>query len=706
MLSNLKKRKAKNHMGNDYNILLEEESSSSEGLNKIWRILSIPIILILISTLACGNIFQLFVPSDEAITESTATPTPLPAIPVMPGEDNPNEPVYVTGDIPYTSPFFLNTIHQPFVLLEDQAGFVNRDRDFHFPINAQIIGPVIIHDDDSLTYSLNLPMTPQGTLVDVDHNPAEGEGVQIFAIAYWSNTWGDTFLEERDGTGWSTAYASTITDPANEDEITGGTLIVWAPDDEQAFPSGFGADGLLFTEDDPVAKIPAGYNIIVMDAEPFQVYKSQQPVITLNEGVVAVNNFTEMDYAQAFSALFDKVSREYPFTEEKGIDWEALKAEFSPRFEAANNEEDFYKALKDFTMQIPDGHVNVTLNADVFYEKYGGGFGMMVDQLSDGRVIVTDILVDSPADDAGIEIGAEIIAWDDKLVNEVIEQTVPFFGPYSTESTKRVNQVNFFMRVKPDQTVEIRFKNPGEANPQQTSLRAEVEYDTLLRSFPNADLTEVSLPLDGEIFEDTRIGYLRISTFSDDYQLMARLWDHYIQGFIDEEVEGLIIDLRQNGGGAMGVAMDFAGYFFDEDIPLYQSYYYSERTGGFEKMPSTTDIEPAPKYFEGDVVVLVSPDCVSACEGFAYAMQYDGRSTIIGHYPTAGAFGEVGRGQYELPDDIKMQFPTGLPESLEDGSVVIEGVGVVPDITVPVTIESALGELDALLEEAIEVILE
>ena len=693
-------------MENDYNVSMEEMSPSLERINKILRILSIPIILILISTLACGNLLPLLTPSEEAIMEQTITPSPLPAIPVIPGDDNPNEPVYITGDIPYTSPFFLNTIHQPFVLLEDQAGFVQRDRDFHFPITAQIIGPVIIHEDDSLTYNLNLPMVPQGTLIDVDHNPQEGKGVQIFAIAYWSNTWGDTFLEERDGTGWSTAYASTITDPADEDEITGGTVIVWAPDDEQSFPSGFGADGLLFTEDDPVANIPAGYNIVVMDAEPFQVYKTQRPEITLNEGVVAVNDFTEMDYAAAFTALFEKVSREYPFTEEKGIDWEALKAEYNPRFEEASNEEDFYKALKDFTMKIQDGHVNITLNADIFYEEYGGSFGMMVSQLSDGRVIVTDILVDSPADNAGIQIGTEIVTWDGAPVNDVIDQIVPFFGPYSTEHTKHVNQVNFITRVEPDQVVEISYKNPGEVNLQQASMRAEVEYDTLLKSFPNADLTEVSLPLDGEIFEETGIGYLRIATFSDDYQLMARLWDHYIQGFIDEEVEGLILDLRQNSGGAMGVAMDFAGYFFDRDVPLYQSYYYSERTGAFEKMPDTTDINPAPKYFESEVVVLVSPDCVSACEGFAYAMQQEGRSTIIGHYPTAGAFGEVGRGQYQMPDDIKMQFPTGRPESLEDGSVVIEGVGVLPDITVPITMESALGEVDALLDEAIEVILE
>ena len=179
----------------------------------------------------------------------TDTPTALPPIPVQPGEGNPDEPVFISGEIPYTSPFFINSISQPFVLLEDQAGFVERDLDFVFALQGQTMGAVEIQEDETLVYYLSLPAIPQGTLVDVDNNAQGDTGVQVFAIAYWSNTWGDPFLEERDGTGWSTAYASTITDPEMDHEIQGGILVVWAPDDQQGFPTGFGEDGLLFTED-------------------------------------------------------------------------------------------------------------------------------------------------------------------------------------------------------------------------------------------------------------------------------------------------------------------------------------------------------------------------------------------------------------------------------------------------------------------------
>ena len=143
-----------------------------------------------------------------------------------------------------------------------------------------------------------------------------------------------------------------MTDPESDDEINGGILVVWAPDDQQDFPTGFGEDGKLFTDDDPTASIPAGYNLVDMNAEPFQFTKQAQPEITLNEGEVAVNDFTDLSYTDAFEALFEKASREYPFTQEKDIDWQALHDEFAPRVAQAQNDTDFYRVLHDFTRRF------------------------------------------------------------------------------------------------------------------------------------------------------------------------------------------------------------------------------------------------------------------------------------------------------------------------------------------------------------------
>jgi C-terminal processing protease CtpA/Prc len=163
--------------------------------------------------------------------------------------------------------------------------------------------------------------------------------------------------------------------------------------------------------------------------------------------------------------------------------------------------------------------------------------------------------------------------------------------------------------------------------------------------------------------------------------------------------------VRNNGGGNGDLALDFAGYFFKEGADLSQRLYYNENSGDFEARGLPSRLEPGPFVFEGPIAVLVGPNCVSACEGFVHALTHDGRAIVVGHTPTAGAYGEVGRGQVDLPDDLSLQFPTGRPETL-DGQLLIEGEGIVPDLAVPVTFDSAMGTTDAVLEAAIQALLE
>lgn len=631
------------------------------------------------------------------------TPTPLPQNPISP-EDLSQEPAFISGFIEYSSPFFLNSIGEPFVMLEDQAGFVKRDNDFEFRLESQIIGPVEITDDNKLAYYLSLPSIPQGTFVDVNHDNQKDQGVQVFAVAYWSNTWGDPFLEIRDGTGWSTAYSSTITDPDKEYEITGGILIVWSPDHDQEFSNGFGSDGLLFTDDDPIANISAGYSLVNLNEEPFRYYKQPNITIDLIEGDVAIKDFSKLDYGDAFEAMFLSVSEEYPFTKEKQINWSSLQETYFEEAKNAKNDEEFYEVLQEFCQNIPDGHVNLSFNADIFFEQYGGGFGLLLTELSDGKVIAKEILPGLSAEKAGLKIGSEILEWDGKPVSDAIAEVIPGFGPYSTQHTKRIAQTDFLTLTDPLAEIKVKYINPNESRPKESTLRARIEYETLFRLISGFNEDSLALPVEGNVLSESGLGYIRINTFSDDYQLMASIWDHYLNTLAEDDIPGVIIDLRNNTGGSLGLALDFAGYFFDEEFALYKSAYFNSTTNSFEYNKHPAIVKPAPMYYEGEVAVLIGPDCISACEGFAYALSTSNRSTLIGHYPTAGAFGEVGRGQYKLPGDISLQFPTGRPETL-NGELLIEGFGVQPDIIVPITKESTLAETDSVLETAIQTLL-
>jgi carboxyl-terminal processing protease len=285
-----------------------------------------------------------------------------------------------------------------------------------------------------------------------------------------------------------------------------------------------------------------------------------------------------------------------------------------------------------------------------------------------------------------------------------LEATESFFGPYSTEHHRRLEELIFLTRVPANTRVEVTFQNPDE-DPVTNTMRAEVEYDSMFAAIPSFSVDEMELPVYGEILDDSGLGYIRVSTFSDDYNLIAQLWDRYIKNMIELGIPGLIIDIRVNGGGSSGLANNFAGYFYETEEEVSRRSYYNNLTGGFEVKEPNTSIEPAPVTYPGDVAVIVSPYCISACEGFAYALSRLDQVSVIGHYPTSGAFGEVGRGQYDLPAGLSMQFPTGRSET-PSGDLLIEGSGVEPDIMVPVTYERVLGDEDALLQEAIDFLLD
>ena len=339
--------------------------------NKVWRVTSLITFLILCIS-ACGQQTPATeTPSPQPSLEPTLVPTPEHQFPLAEIINDEGGPVSIIGEVEYTNPFFTEGVAEPIVILEDQAGFVDRDRNFIFPVESQVLGQITSDFYTSpFTYSLTLPLVPKGTLRDVDNDREEDTGVMIFAVAYWTNAWGDAYLEKRDqhGGGWSGAYASTRVsdDRDNYLEIYGGKYVVYSPNENQGFPSGFGNDNLLFTEDDPMVQIPSGWTIIDLDTDPFTFDRSSEPKIDLLEPESsALDDFSDMSYSDAFEAMLEKMSTEYAFTEYKNLDWVALADQFKPRFEEAESSNDstsYILALRDFLWSIPDGHVGMDIS--------------------------------------------------------------------------------------------------------------------------------------------------------------------------------------------------------------------------------------------------------------------------------------------------------------------------------------------------------
>ena len=108
----------------------------------------------------------------------------------------------------------------------------------------------------------------------------------------------------------------------------------------------------------------------------------------------------------------------------------------------------------------------------------------------------------------------------------------------------------------------------------------------------------------------------------------AKDMEKEIERLKGENVSGLLIDLRNNGGGSLKTAIEIAGLFITKG-PVVQVKYRGQQ-------PIVKNDTDAQMQWEGAVVVLVNELSASASEIFAAAMQDYGRAVIIGGNQTYG----------------------------------------------------------------------
>jgi C-terminal processing protease CtpA/Prc len=603
------------------------------------------------------------------------------------------QPIGITGSLSYSNTFFTVGVAEPEIILEDQAGFIARDRNFVMPVESQVIGQLTSDFYQSpVTYALTLPAVPQGSLHDVNHDATSDTGVMVFAVAYWTNTWGDPYLERRDlrGGGWSSAYASTRVSSAGDSylEVFGGKYVVYAPNDAQQFPSGFGPDQRLFTGDDPIMDLPAGWSVIDMDQSPFAIERGERPVVDLIEpDSSALDDFSAMSYADAFDAMLAKFATEYAWTDLKNIDWAAKATEFRPRFVAADANHDphaYALALRDFIWSIPDAHVamDLTLLDDDFFTEISGGLGFAISETDRGQFIATFITPGASAHRSGMKWGAEILAIDGQPTDTVVSSNVPWSSPFSNPTAERLQQLRYALRFPlGKKQVSVKFRNPDGVT-RTVKLHVEEEFDSLAATSFFAGLSPTALPVEFSVLDDG-LGYVKITSFFDNSLLTVQLWERALQFFIDNGVPGVIVDMRQNFGGDGWLADQMAAYFFDHEIPVGNTAYFDESSGQFFMDPGdeTSMLPPRPTLqYGGPVALLVGPACASSCEFFSYDMTLGDRALVVGQHPSAGAGGSVE--EFLMPEGIVVQMTIGRAVD-PSGNVHIEGSGIVPSLVVP-----------------------
>lgn len=617
-------------------------------------------------------------------------------------------PTEITGTFSYTNDIITTYYVENAVALVDMYGFVKRDLNWTIPINSQTLGFLQI-DSQSKTgkYSLELPARPEGQMVDVGHDG--GKGVQIFAVTYWPNLTGGPYSEGDDPTkGWPNYLASVITNSDNQDEVIGGNLVVWSPDANEKFPTGFGADKKLFTADDPVGPIPAGYSIVNIDKEPFTVTQPSNPSLTLYEPKeAAIKDFSNESYTKAFDDMFNIVRNQYAFNGIQGHEpnWDQLYAQIQPMVADAESKHDpnaFYVALRDFTWAFKDGHVGLdggNYAQQDFSNAVSGGYGFALRQLDNGQAMVIYVMDNGPAAQAGMKVGAIVTQFDGKPIDQAIA-AAHSYSNQSSDFAIRYQQLRYLLATQPGTQAQVTFTNPG-GQPKTSPLTAIAEHNSFSRTslYFGAEQNPL-LPVESKIITqgNSQIGYVSINSNYDDLNLIIRLFQRAMQQFTDRKVAGLIIDLRYNSGGA---PLGLAGFLYNKEIVQGQLEYYSNLTKKFEPEGIPDTITPNVEQYRFDkMAVLVSPACFSACELEAYGFSQVPGMMVVGQYPTAGVEAEVSRGQFKLPEGMSLQVPFGR-FVLPNGSLFLEGQGVKPTVKVPIDATTAVSTDDVVLNAAI-----
>ncbi len=284
------------------------------------------------------------------------------------------------------------------------------------------------------------------------------------------------------------------------------------------------------------------------------------------------------------------------------------------------------------------------------------GIGVWV-AARDGKMTIVAPIPVSPADEAGILAGDVILTIDGTSVEGLTDaEALDLLKGPAGESVALVLQ-------------------RGDSEPTEL----EVER----RKIP---IPVVTYSLD----EDANVGIIKIVVFAD--KTAAEL-DAALQAAKNDGVEGIVLDLRNNGGGWVQSAQETIGRFVPEDagVALWEDFDPHMEGDEQDRPIISGDLEA----YDIPLVVLINNGTASAAEIVAGALRDYGRATLVGET----TFGKGSVQRVHVFDDGS-SFRLTFAHWLTPDQLVIDKVGITPDVEVGTTPPNEKGDqqLDAALQ--------
>ena len=296
------------------------------------------------------------------------------------------------------------------------------------------------------------------------------------------------------------------------------------------------------------------------------------------------------------------------------------------------------------------------------------GIGADIEYI-DGLPTIMVLFKDQPADKAGLKTGDRLLQIDGRET-----------AGYNREQLEEI------MRGFPGTTMKLTVERPGAGQKNLELLRGDV-------SIPN-------VPYSGMLADD--VGYVALTTFTQ--QAGKNVRDAVSKLRADNpDLKGVVLDLRNNGGGLLGEAVDIVNIFVPKDELIVTT------KGKVPEWDRSYKTRGNPLDLELPVAVLINNRSASASEIVSGSLQDLDRGVLIGQRSYGkglvqnimetgyGSRVKITTAKYYIPSQRCIQaleYRNGKPFDIPDseravfktraGREVLDGGGVAPDIELPV----------------------
>ncbi|HWN98573.1 MAG TPA: S41 family peptidase [Blastocatellia bacterium] len=388
---------------------------------------------------------------------------------------------------------------------------------------------------------------------------------------------------------------------------------------------------------------------------------------------------------ETFDMVWTTVKEKHFDPDFGGVDWDKVREQYAPKVAAVKTNQELYALLQAMLGELHQSHFQIippeAIVDDDSKEPKGGGVGLDI-RLIDGQAIINKVEAGSKAAAAGLRPGFIIKKIDDTSVDQIIQRFSKSTESPAIVRTRITRTVIGRINGKPETTVRLAYLDDRD-QPHEVIVGREKLKGEMSPRFGN-------FPPQYTEFETKRleggIGYIRFNIFVTPVMEKIR---PAIRSMSD--APGIIIDLRGNPGGLGGMASGIAGALEEKQTSL-----------GVMKMRSGRQafiVFPHKDPYLGPLVILVDGGSASTSEIFAAGLKEIGRATIIGERTMGAALPSVFG---KLPTGALFQY--AIADFKTSAGVLIEGLGVKPDIEVKLTRGALLEGRDPQLDAAIGII--